>query len=249
MTSMDLQLLGQPKTGTTWLELVLFKLAERCPSLNGCRFVGGAVNRSQRRAFTLHTGGQLLALRPLPGEKHLFPPREYATPCDRIGGSGLEWLTMQDWLERLPCGLSSTSTVNYDAIDRCASRCGAASARARTLPPHPQIRYVHIERDPRRSALSACHYYPKLAHLSVQDCLGKVFPLHAAWAAYRSRWLARNADLARRTTRVSYEAMVAAPEVEYARLASGALLLSSLDDEAVVSSIGSQSDPPYCALP
>ena len=240
---MELQLLGQPKTGTTWLELVLFKLAERCPSSNGCRMVGGAVNRSQRRAFTLHTGGQQLELRTLPGEKHLFPPREYATPCDRIGGSGLEWLKLQDWLQRNPCGLSATSAVNYEAIDRCASRCGAASARARTLPPHPQIHYVHIERDPRRSALSACHFYPKLSQLSVQECLEKVFPLHAAWASYRSRWLARNADLARRTTRVTYEAMLATPEVEYAKLASGALLLSGLDAEAIVSSTAFQSGP------
>ena len=125
---MRLQLLGQPKSGTTWLETIVFALARHCLSASDCR-VAGVLDQRANRSFTLvHSGGQRLCFAS-PVEwrrgKHLFPPTGFGhRECTHANA----WLS--PYAASLPCGLSKEGLGSTQLL-ACARRCGAASTVTR----------------------------------------------------------------------------------------------------------------------
>ena len=228
----NLVLLGQPRSGTSWLEAAVFSLVAafclRRPTSTEaevqCSVVGERLLQRQRN-FVLRTPAGTVHFT-VKG-KHRFPPAGYrVNNCTRQ-------TAMLTWG---PCRLALMAkrpNRSYERqpaqatvpalIDRCAANCNSSHA---TLGASTR-RFLMIYRDPRASARSHCLWLVPGGNVApgtnvappgtnanvsaVRRCMRRMFPLHGAWLKYREIWLTMNPDLRHRTTLISYEQLVFRP--------------------------------------
>jgi len=115
-------------------------------------------------------------------------------------------------------------------IVRCAVRCGA-----RTEKPTINVRWLHIHRDPRASARSACYWYEPLASQSaavLDACVRIFFRRDVAWLKYREAWLAMNPSMKERTTLIAYDDAVQEPRAALRKVARSFLRVHLSESEA-----------------
>jgi hypothetical protein len=234
MQNLRLQLLGQPKSGTTWLEVVVFALARHCLNSLACR-VDGPLDQRANRSFTLvHSDGLRMQFENVLA-KHAFPPPGHGRQeCPHAHS----WL--QPYAARMPCDLAEGS-FDVAQLLACAKRCGATS----TLPvDDAHVRFLHIRREPRAAVLSACYWYEPLARRDVgvlEACVRELLPVHVAWLKYREIWLAPGAPLRASTTPVTYETLLARPEATMRHIAARFLRIPKLRDDVLREAVAQTS--------
>lgn len=203
---------GEPKSGTSWLEMVVKNIAQlACSSENSndCTFMrrgrefriywdDGRVGLVQHGAscITHKNGGKGCA-----GSKHnIFPI------CADDGGHGLhhapsiaEGCSVADGVRGCPCwihpppvnGTKHAFDTHRNALEKCAARifhpgrACAGSAVPRELEPHGiEERFLLIARDPRDVVISE-HFYKSGSTTNLATKVRRRVPLIGSWTALR----------------------------------------------------------------
>jgi len=184
------QLTGEPKSGTTWLEIIMFEIAKqlcRDAARNHCRVLGTFDQRVQR-SFSLDVfGNKQLQVNFVSGGKHSLPflPSTKGALCNHAGG----------FARRHPCGMSDSDGV--DAVRRCVRQCShqgklvteglAKSTTSSTKGNTKGTIYLAIFRDPRDVTISMCfHRHGNTTSTNKLDkCLKDNYVKQAQWIRFR----------------------------------------------------------------
>lgn len=226
-------LLGEPKSGTSWLEILVFEASRQlCTADKRCEFFGHEAARS----LTMNQDGELAVFSlGKHGEKHSIPLHGGTFPNSAKGSC-----SHPGYLPQAPPCLIKRHAFpeagpNLKELTKCATNClamlnysthaKANSATQRVKPGFAKQTYLLILRDPRDEAVSACFYarFKRVAN-STQElatCLKEVFPLYNLWTRYREVFFSPDAYRAKTGTTVElfhYEKLLRCPQRELARL-------------------------------
>lgn len=213
---MRVDLRGEPKSGTTWLETWLKALAmELCENhADSCKLTGN-LQTFPKGDFTMNHTGTGEHVHVTAGQKHSLPcapsscshPRSFAT-----------------WP---PCNASS---IDLPSLEKCVRDCklGPKAGRCRDVPSgrsNLQVIFVSILRDPRTVSISACHHLSNWHKSSLAECTAARHAATAAWLRFRELYFASvfrdglYKGMSARTLEFSYESAVHCPHAIVSRLA------------------------------
>lgn len=238
-----LSIRGIPKSGTTWMEVVLERmLTSACAAAPPCAYSGRDSSDSTVR-------GGLAAPLPSSGNSgNCTGVRFVITAKHRIAGALLSNFGHEN------LAIDHADVVAGLVMERCVDRGIPAHSRAcieaiEVLDigadrlagvDESQMRYFNIMRDPRAVAVSACHYfYPKqplaqCRHLHPTAFAANVAVLAVDWAYWGLRHPATAITM-------HYESIKAAPHAGFARLAEFlGIALTRADIAALVSATSAE---------
>lgn len=223
-----LSIRGIPKSGTTWMEVVLERmLALACAAAPPCVYSSNSGHvRASGSGDSSHDTARGGMAAPLPAG-NCTGVRFVMVTKHRIAGT----LLTNFGHKRMP--IESPSIVAGLAMERCVGRGIPAHSRAcfdaiDVLGTGPdrldgvdkdQMLYFNIMRDPRAVAVSACHYFQPQQPLARCPYIHPpAFAANVAVAAVDwAYWDLRHPDF---TITMHYENATAAPGTEFARLAA-----------------------------
>lgn len=197
-TRRNILLRAEAKTGTTFLEIILFEAAKRvCTSSKSCSIINENTNAKRKIEFVNHSSGVTTAV--LFSRKHALSAT--SPQCEHINALA----------PAAPCNLqlSYNQSIYLDALqdfEDCLRICTAA------VLPTPDWEHLHLSRDPRDVVVSRCFHEinSELSTTALEECVKKKYVNTLYWVKLREMMIPSNS----RCDTICYERLTTPNESE-----------------------------------